>query len=168
MVIDRRIHRLRGSGEYGDIFEIEGRAYKLFKSWPEVLPRRTKEGRRQVFENQCAAYRLLSGNPWLERHAARFYGKQDVSQVIGDDGSIESDKYLLDCCYGLELIDSPDLVAVTLPGVREDHKHIRKAAEQFAALGIVISDASVFDHADSERFKFVDFETRFMFSWDSR
>ena len=58
-----------------------------------------------MFESQCEAFRSLSKDPWLQSHAATFFGNCTIDDVIGEDGVSVSDCYLLDCCYSLELLD---------------------------------------------------------------
>ena len=174
MIIDKRYNRLLGSGgNYADVFELEGRAYKLFKSGPDIPPRQTREGRKRVFESQCGAFRLLSEDPWLQSHAALFHGACSVDNVIGHDGRSVKDDYLLACCYSLELFDLHETNPMTgLPGnedkltaihnsridLEDQHDHLREAVKRFRVLGITVLDSSVFYHADPEKFKFIDFE----------
>ena len=168
MVIDKRIHRRLGHrGVYADVFEVDGRAYKLFLSGPDVPPRQTKAGRKRVFESQCVAFRSLSQDPWLQSHASAFLGQCSIDDVIGDDGTSAKDDYLLDCCYGIELLDLGEISQETLLYRNEakassvtddDHQHIKEARTRFKALGISTTDASVVFPNDPEKFKFIDFE----------
>ena len=96
MVIDMRSYLK--SGNYADVFAVGGRAYKLFKSGPDVPPRQTKEGRRRVFESQCKAFRLAPLDPFLRCHTAEFHGVQILEDVIDADGKSIQGSYLLDCC----------------------------------------------------------------------
>jgi hypothetical protein len=168
MVIDKRIHRNLGlRGVYADVFEVDGRAYKLFLSGPESLPRQTKAGRKRVFESQCEAFRSLSKDPWLQSHAATFFGNCTIDDVIGEDGTSVEDDYLLDCCYSLELLDLGEVIQETGLYRNEakawsvgcdDHWHMKEAKARFKALGISTMDASVVFPNDPEKFKFIDFE----------
>jgi hypothetical protein len=108
VVIDRRVHRCLNAGVYADVFEVEGFAFKAFRSGPDLPPRQTREGRRKVFENQCEAYRLLTNDPWLQGHCATFYGERSLVRIIGEDGEDDSSRFLLDCCYCLELLDGTE------------------------------------------------------------
>jgi hypothetical protein len=166
MIIDMNVNRLLGSGVYADVFELYGRAYKVFRSRPEVPPRQTREGRRRVFQGQCEAFRLLSHNVWLQNHTAAFHGICTIDDVIARSGvSVKSD-YLLDCCYILELLDPGDADPET--GLfRNEAKvdvgaydHLREAVAQFNYLGISTLDSSVFCSADPEKFKFIDIEMK--------
>lgn len=69
--------------------------------------------------------------------------------------------YLLDCCYGLELI-GPDEIhfKATAEWVRNDNEHIKRAIERCDHLGIAALDSSVFFYSDPERFKFIDIEMK--------
>jgi hypothetical protein len=164
MIIDMNVNRLLGSGVYADVFELDGRAYKLFRSRPEVPPRQTREGRRRVFQSQCEAFRLLSHNLWLQSHAADFYGVCIIDEVIDKIGLSVKSGYLLDCCYILELLDpgegDPE-TGLFRNEAKVDvlaHGHLREAVARFADLGISTLDSSVFFQADSEKFKFIDIE----------
>jgi hypothetical protein len=46
------------TGEYSIVYAFQGRSYKLFRSRPEVPPRRTRAGRREIFERQREAYHV--------------------------------------------------------------------------------------------------------------
>jgi len=158
MVIDMRSYLT--SGNYADVFAVGGRAYKLFKSGPDVPPRQTKEGRRRVFESQCKAFRLAPLDPFLRCHTAEFHGVQILEDVIDADGKSIQGSYLLDCCYAIELfgVDEIDIKA-TDERVR-GYEYINKALQRFQELGINTSDSSVFRHHDPERFKFIDIEMK--------
>jgi hypothetical protein len=162
MTIDKRVHRLLGSGVYADVFQVNGRAHKLFKSGPEIPPRQTKERRKRVFECQCAALRRASGDSWLKEHIVTFYGTRVIEDVLDPCGSSGKDDYLLDCCCVLQLID-PDEVAfkLTTEGVRENNDHIRRAVSLFTRLGIAVLDSSVYYFTDEEQFKFIDIEMEY-------
>ena len=159
MIIDLRLHRKIGEGVYADVFAMESKAYKLFKSGPEIPPRQTKVGRRRVFEAQCEAFRAAFNDPWLRNHVAAFYGPCVIEDVLDTEGISNKGRYLLDCCYGLELIFSEGGEhKITEVGVRENCEHVREAIRRFNQIGIDVHDSSVFEHADAERFKFIDIE----------
>ena len=160
MIIDTRVHRILGSGVYSDVFEVECKAYKLFKSGPEIPPRQTKEGRRQVFENQCSAYALAQKDSYLRTHVPEFYGTAEVKGVIGHAGESNNESYLLDCCYGMSICEG-DAQPITLPRLRENNPHIVEAISRLRRLGINTFDASVFRASDPELFRIVDFELPF-------
>ena len=161
MIIDLRSHRKIGSGVYADVFAAHSKAYKLFKSGPEIPPRQTKAGRRRLFESQCEAFRLASSDPWLRNHVAAFHGLCVIEDVIDATGISIGTDYLLDCCYALELIgpDETDF-KVTAQCVRQCGERLHEAIERFDRLGISVLDSSVFHYADPERFKFIDIELR--------
>jgi hypothetical protein len=168
MVIDKRVHRNLGSrGVYADVFELDGKAYKLFLSGPDSPPRQTRAGRKRVFESQCEAFRSLSKDPWLQGHAATFFGNCTIDDVIGADGTSVKHDYLLDCCYSLELLDLGEVVQETglyrneskaWPAGYDDRWYMKEARARFKALGISTLDASVVFPNDPEAFKFIDFE----------
>jgi hypothetical protein len=164
MIINMNVNRVLGSGVYADVFELYGRAYKLFKSHPEVPPRQTREGRRRIFQSQCEAFRLLPHNSWLQNHAADFYGVCVIDEVTDKVGVSVKSNYLLDCCYILELLDPGEIDKETGLFRNEAkmdllaHGHLREAVARFRDLGISTQDSSVFFHADSEKFKFIDIE----------
>jgi hypothetical protein len=158
MIFDRRCHRQIGGGFYADVFAVEDRAYKLFKNGPEVPPRQTTEGRRRIFERQCEAFRTAAAHSSLRNHVAQFVGIINVADVIDGDGLSVGTGYLLDCCYAIELFGPGHTEAkATAPDVRW-LEHIDTALQQFRQLGINALDSSVFDYADSQRFKFIDIE----------
>lgn len=162
MIIDLRLHRKLGSGVYSDVFAADSKAYKLFKSGPEVPPRQTKAGRRRVFECQCEAFQLASADPWLRNHIATFHGPCRIEDVLDETGIGIAAAYLLDCCYALELI-GPDEVDFKVTAdwvVQQSGAHIKEAVERFDRIGISALDSSVFHYADPERFKFIDIELR--------
>ena len=160
MTIDIRRNRLVGSGVYADVFAVANRAYKLFKSGPEIPPRQTKEGRRRIFNWQCEAFRIAAGDPWLGRHIAQFHGVCLISDVIDSTGVSVRSSYLLDCCYVMELFGPGENDSKVTAEWVEGHDHIVKARRQFNELGISTHDSSVFEHGDPEWFKFIDIEMR--------
>ena len=87
--------------------------------------------------------------------------------MIGEDGTSTKDDYLLDCGYGIELLDLGEISQETLLYRNEakassvtddDHQHIKEARTRFKALGISTMDASVIFPDDPQKFKFIDFE----------
>jgi hypothetical protein len=160
MIIDIRSHRQVGCGVYADVFAVADRAYKLFRSGPEVPPRQTKEGRRRVFESQCEAFGRAGGDPWLRDHVAAFHGVCVLEDVLDENsGSLQS-AYLLDCCYSIELFGPGEIdFKATTEWVRA-HEHIGTALHRFAQLGIAALDSSVFRYDDPEGFKFIDIELK--------
>lgn len=158
MLIDMRLHRQVGSGVYADVFAVGDRAYKLFKSGPEVPPRQTKESRRRVFECQCEAFQIAGSDPWLRGHVAAFHGLCVLEDVLDKNGGSVQSAYLLDCCYGIELFGPTEIdFKATAEWVR-NHEHIGTALHRFAQLGIAALDSSVFRYDDPEKFKFIDIE----------
>jgi len=158
MVIDLRCHRRIGLGEYADVFAANDRAYKIFRNGPEVPPRRTKEGRRRVFDCQCKAFQLAAVDPFLVRHIAEFHGVQVIHDVLNEDGNSLQSAYLLDCCYSVELFGSDDTEVKATDDTVRDHEHIEKARQRFREVGITTSDSSIFRYEDPDRFKFIDIE----------
>jgi hypothetical protein len=182
MTIDKRVHRLLGfglGGFWADVFEVDGKAYKLFRSRPEIPPYQMREGRERIFHSQVEAYRRLEySDPWLAGHAATFYGSCSIDDVIDESGKSVQEEYLLDCCYALEVLDPGEqdkrtllyrnevkltrIKALTLSpagaGYPSHLKHLAEAEERFTKLGIYTYDASVFFSTDREKFKFIDFD----------
>ncbi|MGA3238711.1 MAG: hypothetical protein ABSG03_20730 [Bryobacteraceae bacterium] len=99
MVISFKTDRRLGDGAYSVVYELNGRAFKLFKRYPQVPPRQTEEGRRLTYQHQCEAYELASCDSLLKHHIATFYGRVAIEDVIDTDGRSVKDSYLLDCCY---------------------------------------------------------------------
>jgi hypothetical protein len=158
MIFDLRCNRQIGTGVYADVFAVEDRAYKLFKSGPEIPPRQTREGRRRVFQCQCEAFGIAAHDSYLRNHVAEFYGTVNVEDVIDHDGLSVKAGYLLDCRYAVELFGHEHAEAkATAPGVRW-LEHVDGALRQFRQLGIHALDSTVFDYADPQRFKFIDVE----------
>jgi hypothetical protein len=157
MIIDLRTSADTKFGEYSLVYPFEGRAYKLFKSKPEVPPRRTREGRREIFERQCEAYQRASEFIYLMKHIPSYFGRVTIDDVIGLSGLSTKDDYLLDCCYVTELLDGPEF-KVTDPVVMEKYPHISEERRRLENYRIRTMDASVFYADDEARFKFIDFE----------
>src|SRR5258707_201119 len=109
MVIDLSAHKGFKSGAYAIVCPVDGKAYKIFMSGPEVPPRMTREGRRRVYESQCAAYELASGDEFLRKHVPHYFGAVTVENVIGTGGASIKEDFLLECCYATELLEGPEL-----------------------------------------------------------
>jgi len=176
MVIDKRVHRQLGwRGVYADVFEIGGKAYKLFLSRPEVPPRQTREGRKRIFHSQVDAYeRIEKCDAWLAAHTPEFYGTCSIQDVIGDSGEIVNENYLLDCCYAMGVLDLGERDTDTglyrneaklaglfsfSAGYAPHLKHLEEAETRFKSLQINTSDASVCFPNDPARFKVFDFDS---------
>jgi hypothetical protein len=87
MIIDKRVHPLLGSGVYADVFAVDGRAYKLFKSGPEAPPRQTREGRRRIFQSQTEGYQRIGNHAWLSSHVPTYFGTRTIEDVIDECGN---------------------------------------------------------------------------------
>jgi hypothetical protein len=184
MTIDKRVHRHLASGNYADVFEGDGRAYKLFKSGPHFPPIHIMGPSKLVFRNQVIAYQRLAYDPWLASHAPAFYGTCTIRDVIDENGNSIKEKYLLDYCYALEILDlgETDLRTglysneIKLLDLKLRHKkfdsligapkydyadHLNEAEARFTMLGITLDDSSVLFHADPLNFKFIDFEAHY-------
>ena len=159
IIIDPQVHRQIGIGFSAHIFEVAGKAYKLFLRGPDVPPRHTEEGRRLRYQAQCEAYKLASSDLLLKDHIATFYGSCLVQDVLSDAGVSIVETYLLDCCYALELLSGTEM-KLTAPEIRDNRKYLQDAEMRFAELGIDVLDATVFNFHDPNGFKFVDFEIR--------
>ena len=160
MVINFNTHQRLGEGVYAIVYEVEGRAFKLFKRYPQFPPKQPEEGRRLTFQHQCQAYEIASSDPILKNHIATYYGRAIIDDVIDEDGGSAKESYLPDCCYVVEVmrgVETKTASALRL-GEIEQVDHIRQATDKFASIGIVFLDSSVFDAADPVRYKFIDFE----------
>jgi hypothetical protein len=101
-----------------------------------------------------------AGDPCLKHHVATFHGRACVEDVIDMEGKSIKELFLLDCCYGLEILTGDETKTaskLTLSEI-ENFAHVKDAADKFRELGISVSDSSVFDAGDPGRFKFIDFE----------
>ena len=158
MIIHKGARPILGSGVYADVFEIDGKAYKVFKKGYEH-PWRT---RVNVFQYQCEAYKIAASDSYLKDHIAAFFGPCTLEDVIDEAGASVKDQYILDCCYMVEVVRGNE-AKVTSPEASM-YKHIQRAIKRFDELGVKVSDSSVFEPADSERFKFIDIEKKGHFS----
>ena len=160
MVINFNTHQRLGEGVYAIVYEVEGRAFKLFKRYPQVPPKQTEEGRRLTFQHQCQAYERASSDPFLKNHIATYYGRAIIDDVIDENGDSAEESYLLDCCYAVEVMGGGETKTASALRLAEFERypHIREATDRFAGIGIAFLDSSVFDAVDPERFRFIDFE----------
>jgi hypothetical protein len=160
MVINFNAHWKLGEGVYSGVYEVEGRAFKLFKRYPQFPPRQTEEGRRLTFQHQCQAYERASSGTFLKNHIATYYGQFIIDDVVGADGSSLKESYLLDCCYIMEVMGGSETKTASALRLAEIERfpHIKEAADRFAGIGIEYRDSSVFGVDDPEHFKFIDFE----------
>jgi hypothetical protein len=160
MVIDFSTHRRLGEGVYSVVFEVDGRAFKLFKRHPQVPPKQTEEGRRLTYQHQREAYERASCDPFLKHHIATFYGQAAIEDVIDTDGRSIKEEYLLDCCYVVEVVGGDETKTASTLRLSEIERfaHIREAADRFAGIGIEVLDSSVFNAGDPDHFTFIDFE----------
>ena len=160
MIIDLRNCPDFKSGEYSIVYAFEGRAYKLFRSKPEVPPRRTREGRREIFNRQCEAYNTAASFAFLAQHIPQFFGTVEVEDVISVNGESIKDDFLLDCCYVTELVEGVEN-KVTDAVVLEQYPHIGDERKRLENYRIRTMDASVFNAQDTKKFKIIDFEMEF-------
>lgn len=154
MIIDLRLHKKLQGGFSASVFAIEDKAYKLFSSI-EVPPRHTTEGRREIFRSQCAAFDAASGDALLKIHVPTFFGPCPIEDVIDADGRSIKDRYLLDCCYALELLSGSEMKVVE---AKQTYSHIAEIVIRFTGRSIRTSDASVFNYSDPYGFKVIDIE----------
>jgi hypothetical protein len=163
MVINFSTHRNLGEGVYSVVYEVEARAFKLFKRYPEVPPRQTEAGRRLTFQHQCEAYDRASSDPFLKNHIATYFGPFVIDDVVDADENSVKDAYLLDCCYAVEVMGGRETKTASAlqRSEVERYPHIREAVNRFAGIGVEFLDSSVFDADDPEHFKFIDFELPF-------
>jgi hypothetical protein len=140
------------SGATADVFDVGGIAYKVFRVYGVASPERA----RDRFESQCEAYRRAAADPWLRLHAATFYGSASIEDIINEDGESIGEQYLLDCCCCMELLSGNEK-KLSMCDVRKSSEHLQEAKRRFSEAGIDLSDSSVFNGEDRERFKLIDF-----------
>lgn len=154
VVFDLSRTRIIGRGIYAKVFDLEGKAYKLFVRVDGPPPKQTVEGRRRTFLAQCEAYERASQDLLLRDHIAANFGPCVVEDVINLNGI--KDSFLLNCCYSIELLGGEE---TKFPAnYVETYSHLADAIRRFRNLGIDLTDSSVFDIDDPLRFKFIDFE----------
>ena len=151
----------------------QGLAYKVFKSTKHpqrlVRIRRQDDGselreevddgaRRLVFQDEVKAQEIVSGLPVLSRYTPEFHGVVRVERVSSSAGDDVSERYLLDCCYCMELIQGE---ATKLDQIDGDFGQI---VSQFEREGIALGDSSCFFPDDPARIRFVDLATQ-RFEW---
>ena len=85
LVIHLGAHRRLGEGVYSVVCEVEGRALKLFKRYPQFPPKQTEEGRRLVFQHQCRAYEKAAHDPFVKNHIATCFGPCVIDDVLDAD-----------------------------------------------------------------------------------
>ena len=152
-------------GAYADIFRpgSGARVYKLFISTQHNMnvsqgltnPER-QDCCRKTFQSECEAYERAGLDPYLCAHIPRFFERCAVEDVADSTGSI-SNRYILDCCYGMEYIAGEDRKLGTFRP-EEYPDHIRTALDAFREAGIHhVKDASVFFPEDRDMFIFIDF-----------
>jgi hypothetical protein len=156
IVVDLRKNRLIDRGVYAKVFDVEGRAYKLFLRVDGIPPKQTVAGRRSTFFAQCEAYERASLDFFLKDHVATYFGPCAVDNVIGEDGISIKEWFLLDCCYAIEILDGKETKFPT--NYVESYSHLADAVRRFKNLGIDLTDSSAFNIDDPLRFKFIDFE----------
>ena len=157
-IVDMRIHRQLGIGVYSDVYEVDGRAYKLFRNGPELPPKQTTNGRKQVFENQCEAYRLALNDELLRHHIPEFHGPANIQDVVDREGKSIPEYYLRKCCYSMSICEGKDDPVALHSKI---YKHVEEALRRFRNLGIHAHDGSIFLAFDPEAFQIIDFETPF-------
>jgi hypothetical protein len=157
MAVHRRLNAVNDreaySGATADVFEVGGKAYKLFRVRGAT---RTPHEVQVLFESECCAYARAAENPHLTRHVATFNGLCQVEEVINIQGDSVKGEYQLDCCYILELLAGCE-AKLYADGLRDRYEYLRDAQNAFRSCGIDASDSSVFNYQDRERFKFIDF-----------
>jgi hypothetical protein len=151
MVIDLR-HDRQITACDAHIFCVDGFVFKLFtRNW------RSEEAIRRMCNTQCTAYEIAHADSYLKNHVAAFFGKVAIEEVISAAGETCREKYILDCCYKLELLSGVDQ-KLTIPGLRDNNPHLQEAQRRFGELSIDVLDASVFCPDDPKHFKFIDFK----------
>ena len=147
-------------GVYSIVYFLDDRAYKLFRSRPEVPPRQTREGRREIFNRQCEGYRVAASFAYVSAHIPQYFGNMVVEDVISTRGSSIKDDFLLDCCYVIERLVGQEN-KVTDDVVLEQWPHVFEERRRLESYRIRTMDASVFNADDPTGFKLIDFEMEF-------
>lgn len=155
VIIDMKLHAKLGAGVYSDVFSVNGKACKLFKSGPEVPPRQTREGRKRVYLCQVEAYRRTAVDPELQSYLPTFYGPCAIDDVVDEGGKSVREDYLLDACYSLQVLEGQELKLVD-PDVARRYPKVPFVRSQLKALGVETLDASVFCLRDT--FKIIDID----------
>lgn len=154
--LGQRAVRLGPGGVYAHAFAVDGKAYKVFLSGPEIPPKQSRQGRIATFHAQCKAYELASGDAYLRDHVPTFFGCHFIEDVIDENGQSLKQYYLLDCCYAMEILTGEE---TKFPrNYQAQHAHLHDAVRRFDELGINVRDASAFQMTDPVAFKFIDFE----------
>jgi hypothetical protein len=153
MIIDLRKHNQKSSQDT-HVFEADGRIYKLFRPhW------RSAETIKKMFILESGAYAKAGSDSYLIQHIATFYGRVIIEDVLSAEGKSIAKDYFLDCCFALESLTGPE-VKLTTPDLRKQHPHIADAQRRFEKISVDVLDSSVFNYADADRFKFIDFKLR--------
>ncbi len=94
------------SGATADVFNVEGIAYKVFRSYGVA---QTIQRIRDTFKSQIDAYRIAAGDSWLRQHTATYHGCLTIEDILNEDNESVRDLYVLDCCYRMELLPGNDV-----------------------------------------------------------
>jgi hypothetical protein len=161
------LHRAnkRSGGAYSDVFRNPetNRAYKLFLNIPPPVPgsptaKRNAEIRRQVFADECEAYRLANGVMDLASHLPEFFGETVVADVLDQCGLSIAQNYFLDCCYSMAWVEGP---VEKLYDCKAEFPHLEVLERKFNQAGINYTrDASIIRPEDEQRAVLIDFGTR--------
>jgi hypothetical protein len=150
------------SGGFSDVFfdHNEMCVYKLFISYKHdpLNPGRgpiEDELRREEFKSEIAAYERIFKSDQLRKFIPEFGGKVKVSEVVDQNGKVISERYLLDCCYKLEIVAGKHLKFQHAP---QEFKWIE---EKFHDVGVMYTeDMSCFIIDNEPRIKLIDFGIR--------
>jgi hypothetical protein len=111
--------------------------------------------------NASARRTTSRGNfTFLAQHIPQYFGTVRVEDVISTEGESIKNGFLLDCCYGTELLTGTEN-NVTDAVVLEQYPHVSEAGRRMENYRIRTLDASGFNAAAPKNFKIIDFEMEF-------
>jgi hypothetical protein len=156
-------HRV-DSGAFSTIFRHaeNGRVYKLFKEHDQSnqlgdLGDQEPVLRRAAFNSEVEAYQIAMEVDAIRPLIPKFHGPVVVDQVLDENDTDISDRYLLDCCYAIDFVEGGP-PAKFAPEVAAQHPHLQALTAAFAANGINYwHDGAVFNPANPAMTKVVDF-----------
>jgi hypothetical protein len=145
----------------------EGIARKLFKREPDDAMHFQgrpwgNDIRRATFQSEVDAYMAAMTSSEVRLLMPEFKGVENISRVLDAAGNDISDRYLLDCCFGMELLPGNfgKLFIYGKPIVPE--AEVNRVKRTLEEVGIhYLIDASVrLDRSGEKVEKIIDFATR--------
>ena len=145
-------------GSFAMLFrdKVSDRVYKLFFNKAQDV-KRPDEMRRAVFESEVRAYLIAGAHKTLRRWVPKFHNVIDpiVSIQTEQSGEDRTDQFLLDCCYGMELVRGRIRKIDSLSHLAK----WKRVVKLFEKSGIqYLEDASIMRASDGS-FKVIDFAT---------